>query len=87
MVMFEIEHLKCLMTICLLYLNFIYHIVGDINLLGMHQKFKIFFGDRPHSVVNHPNQTKSSKHLGHPKYYEKFTKCMFIHLLCLFMRE
>ncbi len=83
----EIENLKCLRTMFLLYLDFIYHITVDINLLGMHQKFKIFFGYRPHSLVNHPNQTKSLKKLGYPKYYEKFTKCMFIQLFCLFVRE
>jgi hypothetical protein len=41
MVMFEIEHLKYLTTI-FFNLNFIYHIVVDINSLGMHQKFKTF---------------------------------------------
>lgn len=70
--MFEIEHLKCLITIFLLYLDFIYHIVVDINLLGMHENFKIFFGDRSHSLMNHPNQTKSLKHLKVPKYYDFF---------------
>jgi hypothetical protein len=86
MVMFEIEHLKYLITF-FLYLNFIYHIVVDINSLGMHQKFKFFLGNKPHSLVNHPNQTKSLKHLRHPKYYEKITRYMFIYLLCLSMRE
>jgi hypothetical protein len=56
----------------------------------VHQKFKVFFfKDRPHSLVNHPKQTKSLKTLRHPKYeiHIKIIKYMLIPLLCLFRRE